>query len=201
MKIEDLGLDDDLRRLWVGLQSLRARLRDETWAKYRRVNPFGEDLLDWKEKGRFVGGRNVTVYDSTTVVGDVTIGDNTWVGPFCSLDGTGGLEIGSFCALSLGTQLITHDTVRWALSGGRAAYEYAPVRVGDCCFLGVHSVVTRGVSVGDHSLVAAGAVVTKDVEPYSIVAGVPARRVGAVRVGEGGDVDLDFFGGGGRGET
>ena len=175
MKPSDLELDDDLRRLWEQLIRLRGALRDETWRRFSRVNPSYEDLFDWKEKGAFVRGENVTMYDSTTVVGNVTIGDNTWIGPFCSLDGTGGLTIGSYCSISAGTHIQTHDTVRYAVSGGRAPYDYAPVTIGDCCFLGVNTVVLKGVNVGAHSVVAAGAVITANVEPYSIAAGVPAR--------------------------
>lgn len=192
MNIDDLLLDEDLRELWVRLRLLRSELREQTWARYHRTNPFTEDLFDWKEKGSFAGGKNVTIYDSTTVVGDVLIGDNTWVGPFCSLDGTGGLTIGKFCAISLGTQLISHDAVRWALSGGKSAYEYGPISIGDCCFLGVHSVVLKGVKIGDHSLVAAGGVVTNDVEPYSVMAGVPAKRIGTVVIDDTGQVRLEF---------
>jgi acetyltransferase-like isoleucine patch superfamily enzyme len=176
------------------LRELHERLRGETLDKYGRMNPFTEDLFDWHERGRAWtrDDRGVTIYGSTTVVGDVEIGEHTWIGPFCSLDGSGGLTIGHHCSISLGTQLLTHDTVHWALSGGAADYDYASTRIGDCCFLGVHAVVTKGVAVGDHSLVGAGAVVTSDVEPHSIVAGVPARRIGTVELGEGGAVQLRY---------
>lgn len=183
--MKELGLDPQLEELWRRLVQLRGALREHTWREYRRSNPFAEDLFDWKEKGEFVGGVDVTVYDSTTVVGDVTVGDHTWIGPFCSLDGTGGLVIGSHCAISAGVHLQTHDVLRWALSGGTHPYEYAPVSIGDCCFVGVNSVVTKGVTIGDHSVVAAGAVVVDDVPPYSIAAGVPAKRVGAVDMRDG----------------
>jgi len=158
------------------------------------MNPFTEDLFDWKERGRYWtrDDRAITIYNSTTVVGDVEIGPNTWIGPFCSLDGTGGLSIGGYCCLSLGTQVLTHDTARWSLSGGLAPYEYAATRIGNRCFLGVHSVVLKGVTIGDGSLIAAGAVVTSDVGEGWIVAGVPARRVGTVRVHDDGTVDLDY---------
>ncbi|HEX2060498.1 MAG TPA: acyltransferase [Thermoanaerobaculia bacterium] len=191
MKPTDVQLPDDLRELWEQLVRLRAALRDETWHRFGRVNPSYEDLFDWKEKGAFVRGNNVTVYDSTTVVGDVAIGDNTWIGPFCSLDGTGGLAIGSYCSISAGTHIQTHDTVRYAVSGGRLPYEYAPVRIGDCCFIGVNAVILKGVTIGAHSIVGAGAVVTHDIEPYSIVAGVPARKIGTV-VDDGETVRLEL---------
>jgi acetyltransferase-like isoleucine patch superfamily enzyme len=180
-----LGLDPAVAELWVRLVQLRESLRERTWEEHRRVNPFAEDLFAWKEKGSFVGGVDVTIYDSTTIVGDVTIGDSTWIGPFCSLDGTGGLTIGSSCAISAGVHIQTHDVVRWALSGGSQPYEYAPVSIGDCTFVGVNAVVTKGVTVGDHCVVAAGAVVTSDAAPYGIVAGVPARRVGSVEIAAG----------------
>ena len=189
MKPSDLDLDPQLRELWERLIALRTALRDETRRRYSRVNPSYEDLFDWKEKGAFVGGENVTVYDSTTVVGDVTIGDQTWIGPFCSLDGTGGLTIGRYVVISAGTHVQTHDTVRFAVTGGKAPYEYAPVAIGDCTFIGVNCAILKGVTIGGHSVIGAGAVVTHDVEPYSIVAGVPARRIGTVRI----DGDQVFF--------
>jgi acetyltransferase-like isoleucine patch superfamily enzyme len=136
---------------------------------------------------------SATIYDSTTVVGDVRIGDGTWIGPYCSLDGSGGLTIGHHCSISLGCHLLTHDTVSWALSGGKAPYEMSPTRVGNCCFLGSYTVVVRGLSIGDHVLVAAGAVVTRDVEDHSIVAGVPAHLIGTVEVDESEAVSLCYF--------
>lgn len=54
----------------------------------------------------------------------------------------------------------------------------APVRIGRDCWLGTKVVVTPGVRIGDGAVVAAAAVVTKDVEPYAIVAGVPATVIG-----------------------
>lgn len=187
-----MSLSPDLRQLRDDLERLHHALRDQSRAEHDRVNPFSEDLFDWKERGAFVAerDRNVTIYNSTTVVGDVEIGDNTWVGPFCSLDGTGGLTIGAYCSISVGCQLLTHDTVRWALSRGEAPYEHAPTRIGDCCFLGSHAVVVKGVTVGDHCVVGAGAVVTRDVPDFTIVAGVPARPSGSVRLEKGGGVQL-----------
>jgi acetyltransferase-like isoleucine patch superfamily enzyme len=189
-----MALDERLNLLLSDLKQVHEHLRAETRDKYRRINPFSEDLFDWKERGEYWLGedRNVTIYNSTTLVGEVSIGKNTWVGPFCSLDGTGGLTIGESCSISLGCQLLSHDTVKWSLSGGVAPYEYAPIRIGDCCFLGVYSVVLKSVTIGDHCLIAAGAVVTKDVPSYSIVAGVPARTIGKVVIGENGEVELQF---------
>jgi acetyltransferase-like isoleucine patch superfamily enzyme len=189
---DEVSLPPEVRELRRQLLSLRTALRADTLMRYGRINPFVEDLVDWKEKGSFAGGQDVTVYDSTTIVGDVTIGDHTWVGPFCSLDGTGGLRIGRYCSISAACHLLTHDTVKWALSGGRSAYERSPVAIGDACFLGVGSVVTRGVTIGDHSLVGAGAVVTDSVPACSIVAGVPARVIGRVRVAPDGTVSLEY---------
>ena len=188
----DLFLDEDLLSLWQKLQSLHFRLRDYTKKKYNRVNPFNEELFDWKEKGRYFGGVNVTVYDSTIISGNVKIGGNTWIGPFCSIDGTGGLTIGCFCCISTGVRVLTHDTVRWALSGGKCEYEYAPTSIGNCCFIGVNSIILRGVRIGNHCLIGAGSIVNRDLPDFSIAAGVPAEIIGKVEIKEG-KVELKYF--------
>ncbi|MCR5487759.1 MAG: antibiotic acetyltransferase [Lachnospiraceae bacterium] len=51
------------------------------------------------------------------------------------------------------------------------------VRIGSDCWIGSHSVIMQGVTIGDGAVIAAGAVVTKDVEPYNIVGGVPAKMI------------------------
>jgi acetyltransferase-like isoleucine patch superfamily enzyme len=175
-------MEEEVQSLHRALVELHQRLRRETMEKYSRMNPFYEDLFDWKERGEFIFGRgkNISVYNSSTIVGDVSVGENTWIGPNTILDGTGGLTIGAFCCVSGSVHLLTHDTARWALSGGKAAYEYGRVKIGDCCFLSVGAIVTRGVTIGKCSLIGAGAVVTKNVPEFSIAAGVPARVIGEV---------------------
>ena len=190
-----MALNERLAALLQDLRTLHLELRREVHAKFKRINPFYEDLFDWKERGEFwVGqGKNVTIYNSTTVVGDVEIGQNTWIGPFCSLDGSGGLVIGENCSVSAGCQIVSHDTVKWAVSRGKHPYEYAPIRIGDCCFIGSHAVITKGVTVGNHCVIGAGAVVTCDVPDYAIVGGVPGRVIGRVNVHDGRMVTFDYF--------
>lgn len=193
MKIDDdIALDADVKLLWMQLIKLHKTLRGHTISKYNRLNPFAEDLFDWKEKGEYWGGKNVTVYDSSTISGNVTIGDNTWIGPFCSLDGGGSLSIGENCSISAGVQILTHDTIKWALSGEKADYEYSPVIIGDCCFIGTHAVITKGITIGKCCVIGAGAVVTKDVPDYSIVAGVPAKQIGKVIILPDGNIELNY---------
>lgn len=189
-----MALNAHQRQLLDDLRAVHSELRRQTRETYGRMNPFVEDLLDWKERGTFwtKGDDGVTIFNSTFVVGEVEIGEGTWIGPYCSLDGTGGLRIGKNCSVSLGCQLLTHDTVKWALSGGEQAYEYGSTSIGDFCFLGSLAVVAKGVSVGERSVIGAGAVVTKDVPPMSIVAGVPARVIGRVSSTADGHISLDY---------
>ncbi len=129
------------------------------------------------------------------VLGDPEIGEGTWIGAFTVLDGSGGLSIGRGVDVSCGAQIYTHSTARRCVSAREyPVVDRRPTVIGDYVFIGANATVNMGVTIGDHAVVGAGAVVTSDVDPYAIVVGVPARRVGTVRL-EGDEVVFDYDGG------
>jgi len=60
----------------------------------------------------------------------------------------------------------------------------APVKIGDKCWIGMHSLILKGVEIGEGAIVAAGSVVTRSVEPWTIVGGNPAREIRRIAQGE-----------------
>ncbi|HEU5111648.1 MAG TPA: DapH/DapD/GlmU-related protein [Micromonosporaceae bacterium] len=125
------------------------------------------------------------------ISGDPEIGPGTWIGAFTVIDGSGGLVIGSGCDVSSGVHIYTHSSMRRCVSGrDYPVVDRAPVRIGDRVFLGANAVVMMGVTIGDEAVVAAGAVVTKDVPSRTVVAGVPAVPVGTVEI-DGADVRVN----------
>lgn len=126
-------------------------------------------------------------HEHAWVVGDPSVGEGTWIGAFTMVDGSGGLTIGSGCDISSGVHIYTHSSVKRCVSGRRyPTVDRAPVSIGDRVFIGAQAVVMMGVTIGDEAVVAAGAVVTRDVPPRTVVAGVPARPVATVDLGEDG---------------
>ena len=107
-------------------------------------------------------------------VGDVTIGNHTRIGIHCTVIGP--VCIGNNVNLAQGITVsaLNHnfeDTTRRIDEQGIST---KPVMIGDDVWIGANAVILPGVTIGQHVVVAAGAVVTKDVPDYSIVAGVPA---------------------------
>lgn len=126
------------------------------------------------------------------ITGEPEIGPGTWIGTFTVLDGSGGLRIGAGCDISSGVQIYTHSSMKRCVSG--RAYplvDREPVHIGDRVFLGANAVVMMGVTIGDEAVVAAGAVVTKDVPARTVVAGVPAKPIAMVDI-DGSDVRLQY---------
>lgn len=126
------------------------------------------------------------------IIGSPEIGEGTWIGAFTVIDGSGGLTIGRGCDISSGVHIYTHSSVRRCVSIREYTdVDWMPTRLGDAVFVGANATIMMGASIGDQAVVAAGAVVTGDVDARTIVAGVPARRIGEVVV-DGGDVRLVY---------
>ena len=179
--------------LHASLTALYLALRDEMRSRWKRDLPLHELLFDRWERARSLAfGEAASIYHESYVYGDVRVGEHSWVGPFTLLDGSGGLTIGDYCVVSAGVHIYTHDTVRWALSGGRAPYERAPVTIGNCTYIGAQSAILKGVTVGDHAVIGAHSLVNRDVPAYSIAVGSPVRVIGHVEIGSDGQVSLAY---------
>lgn len=118
-------------------------------------------------------------------VGEPEIGEGTWIGPFCLIDGSGGLRIGSGCDIAAGTHIYTHSTVRRCVTDRAIETERAPVRIGDRTFIGANSVVLMGVTIGSGCVIGAGSVVRSDVPDGHWATGVPAHVRGTVDAATG----------------
>ena len=161
--------------------------------KFNRTLPANELFTDRWEKAKFLGfGEGTSIYDSSCVFGNVKVGKDTWVGPFTVLDGSGNLEIGSNCSISAGVHIYTHQTVLWAISGGKEGYDYKPVSIGDNCFIGPQSIIQFGVTIGKHCIVAANSFVNKDVPEYSVAGGNPAKIIGRIEIDTNGKPEIKY---------
>ena len=102
------------------------------------------------------------------------LGDRVAVGWFAELDARGGITVGNDTNISSHVKLITgsHDVD----DPGYTA-DFQPIKVGHHCWIGTGAIVLQGVTIGDGAVVAAGAVVTKDIPKYEIWGGVPAKYI------------------------
>ncbi|HLJ55320.1 MAG TPA: acyltransferase [Chthonomonadaceae bacterium] len=109
----------------------------------------------------------------------IRVGRGVHIGDASRFDWSHGrhITIGDGAVLAPGVRILCHDAACRALVGGTWV---APVTIGAGAFIGTEVVLMPGVTVGEGALVAAGAVVTRDVAPGEIVAGVPARPIGSV---------------------
>jgi len=106
--------------------------------------------------------------------GQLRIGRGSAIGRHCVLDARGGITIGRDVNISSHARL---QTAKHLIDDPDFAHEFSPIVLADRVWVAEGAFVLGGVTVGEGAVVAAGAVVTADVEPYSVVAGVPARKI------------------------
>ena len=122
----------------------------------------------------------------------LTIEDGVNIGPKVLLDARKGLTIHK-------NAVIAYDAIIWSLNHDYNDEHFcgkgAPVEIGAFAWICSRSIILPGVTIGEGAIVASGAIVTKDVEPYTIVAGVPAKMIGKREVKEynyGYNKEIDF---------
>lgn len=85
-------------------------------------------------------------------------------------------------SISAGVRLITHSVANFVFNYEEHTKDYycrfGKIEICDNVYIGADAIINFGVTIGSNCIIAAGAVVTKDVEPNSVVAGVPARKIG-----------------------
>ena len=182
---------DPKLKKWVHWMIVPAReARPRLWVKWF-VNPLvhkrgkgskirSQTRIDVLPFRRFELGDYSTIEDFSTInngVGDVLIGNNTLIG-------MGNVIIGP---VSIGNNVIFAQHI--VASGLNHSYTdinipihaqkilTAPIVIEDDCWIAANAVITAGVKIGKHSVIAAGAVVTKDIPPFSVAVGNPAKVI------------------------
>ena len=128
-----------------------------------------------KEKVCIDRGVDVKVHHG----GQIVIGERTYVGPYTCISGYGKIEIGNDCLIASHSAIYAHnhsfsDPNKKIAEQG---FTVKGIEVEDDCWLGNGVKVMDGVTIGKGSVIGAGAVVTKDIPPYSVAVGVPAKVI------------------------
>ena len=163
---------------WARFLTFRAKVvRRFRNTRYIHVNVFGNEL-----------GRHVKMHGVCRLV-ENRIGDYTYFGGDASVQHA---TIGKFCSIGpnficgwgihptegLSTAPMFYSTARQngiTLVNEDRFTEHLPVTIGNDVFIGANVMIMDGVTIGDGAVIGAGAIVTKDVQPYAIVGGIPAK--------------------------
>jgi acetyltransferase-like isoleucine patch superfamily enzyme len=151
------------------------RLRSEKLINFERHVSVGDLIFERDETAKFLGfGEGTTCYNNVLVIGDVSVGKNTWIGPNVILDGSGGLVIGDHVSISAGVQIYTHHTVNKSVTLGSSPVQKKKTIIGNGVYIGPNSVIQMGVTIGDSSVIGALSLVNRNIPPMSKAFGTPA---------------------------
>lgn len=126
-------------------------------------------------------GRGVFIFPPfrCTAPEGISIGNQVVISNNCVIGGQGGLTVGNYVMIGHNSTIITanHGTSLPDIPMIRQPLDTAPIIIQDDVWLGANVVILPGVTIGQGAVVGAGSIVTKDVEPYAIVVGNPAKPI------------------------
>ena len=129
---------------------------------------------------QFSIGNDSMIEDFTTInngVGDVIIGENSLIGLGNVIIGPVKIGNNVILAQNIVASGLNHNYDDITQPIHKQGVKVAQITIEDDCWIGANTVITAGVTIGKHSVVAAGAVVTKDIPPYSVAVGNPSRVI------------------------
>lgn len=140
-------------------------------------------LLGVKMGRRTIIDMGYYIFDSKRLI----IGKNCHINRQCMLDARGGITIGNNVSISHCVKIVSgsHN-----YNSKHFDYETAEIFIGNNVWIGINAIILKGVQIGEGAVIAAGAIVTKDCEPYGVYAGIPAKKVGTRQQ----DLDYDCTG-------
>jgi len=173
-KIIYLRLKTDSRLSWYCDLKERHPIETGTRCKIHRYV-----TLD-SSKGPIRLGDRVTLNRYAYLLHHVEIGHGSEINNFTRIDGWGGVFIGDDVLIGPNVQILSyqHAYRRADRTIKRQGIVKKPIHIEDDVWIGASSVILAGVRVGRGAVIGAGSVVTKDVAPYSVVVGSPARKIG-----------------------
>ena len=144
--------------------------RIHNWVKYTQIS----------QRLKYVG--KDVVFDDNVYINkpeNLSIGDETFIGNGVFLNAYAPITIGRYCGIAAGCYLITwnHDVANKEIKLRDTDKVTSNIIIGNGVWLGYGAIVLPGIKLGDGCVVAAGAIVTKNVEPWVVVAGVPAKPI------------------------
>lgn len=166
-----------------GVPYLKIRGRYSNVSIGKNVKIFGNIDLRNRENGKIIIGNNVEIDNDCRLVSAnnavLSFDDNCFIGPYNVFNAGEDINFGSF-AISGGfahVQSSNHGLAKnekiWLQK-----HSYGKIHIGEDVWLGANCTILPGVKIGAGAVIAAKAVVTKDVSDYAIVAGVPAKEIG-----------------------
>ena len=163
--------------MWL-LSKYRRLRRKQQYRQYNRIHQTNIRSDDASLKARY--GNGVSIADTVIVSSDVSIGKYSYVNPHSTLENC---TVGNYCSISAGVNICPGEHDLYAISthplfARDEIPKRAPVVIGHDVLISLNAVILKGVRIGNGAVIGAGAVVTKDVEPYEIVGGVPAKHIG-----------------------
>lgn len=185
-----LRLELLLDRLAQGLFSRMARLRYRHCLEVGGPLSIGRGVVIRRFRGadgtpaplRIVAAGHNTIGIGVIIQGSgrLALGEKSFLGDHCVIGCNDEITIGrdAMIAQAVTIRDTDHAFARTDIPMNRQGITTAPIRIGDDVWIGHGAAILKGVTIGQGAIVAAGAVVNRDVAPYDIVGGVPARVIG-----------------------
>lgn len=144
-------------------------------------------------QGRALPGTRIATSSCIDHESTLQLADHVYIGPFCFIEASGGVTIGEGTQVTHHVSIVTHSSHRAQRLLGRAYVDWngpkpgwiaGPVVIGPYCFIGPHSLLEAGTTLGRGCIVRAGSVLRGTFPEFSVIAGNPAVVVGDSREGD-----------------